>query len=193
MPANIGFVSTRFAGTDGVSLESGKWAQVLWEDEHVSFWYAGSLDRAADISLCVPEAHFNHSENRWINHQLWGRTRRSSRVSRRIRALSEYLKDSLYDYVRCFDLDVLVIENALTIPMHIPLGIAITEFLLETGMPAIAHHHDFYWERDRYQISSVNDYLGMAFPPRIPHLQHVVINQAARDLLAWRQGRGYLL
>ena len=95
----------------GVSLESGKWAQVLWEDEHVSFWYAGSLDRAADISLCVPEAHFNHSENRWINHQLWGRTRRSSRVSRRIRALSEYLKDSLYDYVRCFDLDVLVIEG----------------------------------------------------------------------------------
>lgn len=188
MPANVGFVSTRFAGTDGVSLESAKWAEVLWEDRHVSFWYGGSLDRAADISLCIPEAHFAHAENQWINHQLWGRTRRSTEASRRIRGLAEYLKDTLYDYVKRFELDLLIIENALTIPMHIPLGIAITEFLLETEMPAIAHHHDFHWERDRFQISNVSDYLEMAFPPRIPHLQHVVINEAARDMLAWRKG-----
>jgi hypothetical protein len=29
MGKNIGFVSTRFAGTDGVTLESSKWSQVL--------------------------------------------------------------------------------------------------------------------------------------------------------------------
>ena len=28
----------------------------------------------------------------------------------------------------------------------------------------------------------------MAFPPRVPHLQHVVINQAAREEIAWRKG-----
>lgn len=193
MPANVGFVSTRFAGTDGVSLESAKWAEVLWEDEHVSFWYAGSLDRAPGISMCIPEAHFAHSENTWINKQLWGRTRRSSEVSRRIRDLTVYLKGTLYEFVKRFDLDVLIIQNAVTIPMHIPLGIAITEFLLETEIPAIAHHHDFYWERDRFQVSNVIDYLEMAFPPCIPHLQHVVINQAARDSLAWRKGLPSLL
>jgi hypothetical protein len=26
---NIGFVSTRFAGTDGVTLESSKWAEIM--------------------------------------------------------------------------------------------------------------------------------------------------------------------
>ena len=41
----IGFVSTRFAGTDGVSLESAKWAKVLWDHRHTSYWYAGKLDR----------------------------------------------------------------------------------------------------------------------------------------------------
>ena len=44
-PLHIGFVSTRFAGTDGVSLESAKWAQVLWDLKYVSYWYAGKLDR----------------------------------------------------------------------------------------------------------------------------------------------------
>ena len=29
MSKKIGFISTRFAGSDGVSLESSKWAEVL--------------------------------------------------------------------------------------------------------------------------------------------------------------------
>jgi glycosyltransferase involved in cell wall biosynthesis len=160
----------------------------LWEDRHVSYWYAGHLDRAAEISMVIPEAYFGNPENEWINQQLWGATRRSLEVSRRIRDLAEYLKGTLYEYVDRFDIDVLIVQNVLTIPMHIPLGIAVTEFLHETQMPAIAHHHDFYWERTRFQISAVNDYLEMAFPPRCPGLQHVVINQAAREDLAWRKG-----
>lgn len=187
-PEHIGFVSTRFAGTDGVSLEAAKWAEVLWQSGHVSAWYGGVLDRDPAMSLCIPEAFFDHSENQWINAQLWGCTRRSPEVSRRIRELAQYLKSTLYEFRARFDLDVLIIENALTIPMHVPLGVAITEFLLETGMPAIAHHHDFMWERQRFQISAVDDYLEMAFPPRVPHLQHVVINQAAREEIAWRKG-----
>jgi glycosyltransferase involved in cell wall biosynthesis len=188
MSENIGFISTRFTGTDGVSLESATWAKVFWEDRHVSYWYAGLLDRSADISMCIPEAHFQHPDNAWIDRQLWGRKRRSPKLSRRINDLAEYLKLTLYEFVERFDLTVLVIENALTIPMHVPLGIAITEFLAETEMPAIAHHHDFYWERERFQNSATPDYLEMAFPPRVSRLQHVVINQAARESLAWRKG-----
>ena len=188
MPENIGFISTRFGGTDGVSLEFAKWAEALWEDRHVSYWYAGQLDRAPDISLCIPEAYFHHSENAWINQRVWGTTRRSALVTRRINELADYLKGTLYRFVEQFDINILIIENALTIPMHIPLGIAITQFLTETEIPAIAHHHDFYWERSRFQVSAVNDYLEMAFPARIPRLQHVVINQAAREDLAWRKG-----
>lgn len=193
MPERVGFISTRFAGTDGVSLESAKWAEVLWDDEHISFWYAGYLDRAPDVSLCVPEAHFAHPENLWINERLWGQTRRTAEVSRRIREVTEYLKDSLYEFVARFDLTLLVLENVCTIPMHVPLGAAVAEFLFETEMPAIAHHHDFYWERTRFQISPLNDYLEMAFPPRADCVRHVVINQAAREELSWRKGLSAML
>ncbi len=188
MPERIGFVSTRFAGLDGVSLESAKWAQVLWDHEHISFWYAGRLDRAPDISMCVPEAHFAHPEIEWINRHIWGRTARDRLVSRRVRDLSDYLKDTLYEFVEFFDVSVLIIENAVTIPMNVPLGIAITEFINETHMPAIAHHHDFYWERQRFMVHAAHDYLEMAFPPRMPNLQHAIINLAAQEDLSWRKG-----
>ena len=45
MSKNIGFISTRFAGTDGVSLESSKWAEVFEKSGHSCFWFAGELDR----------------------------------------------------------------------------------------------------------------------------------------------------
>ncbi|MCF7854137.1 MAG: glycosyltransferase family 1 protein, partial [Candidatus Pacebacteria bacterium] len=77
MSQRIGFISTRFAGTDGVSLESAKWAQVLWDYRHISFWYAGRLDRDPGISLCIPEAFFGHPENEWINRQIWGEHERT--------------------------------------------------------------------------------------------------------------------
>ena len=45
MIKNIGFVSTRFAGTDGVSLESSKWAKVFEDNGFSCFWFAGEEDR----------------------------------------------------------------------------------------------------------------------------------------------------
>lgn len=185
---NIGFVSTRFAGQDGVSLESAKWAEVLWEDRHVSFWYSGKSDRSPDVSHVVPEAYFGFPENVWINERIWGEERRSRLVTERIRDLAEYLKSTLYRFVEKFELDVLVPQNALAIPMHVPLGIALTEFLSETRMPAIAHHHDFYWERTRFSVNAVPEYLDMAFPPDLPNMRDVVINQEAQEQLALRKG-----
>ena len=187
-PQNIGFVSTRFAGTDGVSLESAKWAQILWDHRHVSYWYAGRLDRDPAIAMEVPEAYFGNPENLEINKQAFGMLTRSPDLTRKINDMAEFLKRTLYDFVESNSIDILVVENAMCLPMHIPLGVALTHFIAETEFPTIAHHHDFYWERDRYAVSAVGDFLQMAFPPSLPTIQHVTINSFAQQNLAWRKG-----
>lgn len=65
-------------------------------------------------------------------------------VSRRVRVLSDYLKASLYQFERMYELDVVIPQNVLAIPMHIPLGIAVTGFPAESGLPSIANHHEFH-------------------------------------------------
>jgi len=190
---NIGFVSTRFSGTDGVSLESAKWAKVLWDHRHISYWYAGKLDRNPDISMLVPEAYFYDRDNVWINERAWGTRTRSPELTKRINGLADHLKGTLYDFVDNFGIDILCVQNALCIPMHIPLGVALTQFIAETGMPTIAHHHDFYWERARFSVNSVGDYLTMAFPPKLPSVQHVTINSFAQEDLAWRTGASSIM
>jgi glycosyltransferase involved in cell wall biosynthesis len=186
--AHIGFVSTRFAGSDGVSLESEKWALMLRGDGHQVFWFAGELDRPPEESMLVPEAHFTHEHSLRIADAVWGRLHRSPEINALIKSQAECLRQRLYQFRDVFGIDILVAENALTIPMQIPLGLALTDFIAETAMPTIAHHHDFYWERTRFLVNAVRDYLEMAFPPVLPQIQHAVINTAARDELAWRKG-----
>ncbi len=161
---NIGFVGTRFAGMDGVSLEASKWAQILWDHRHVSYWYGGKLDTNPDISMLVPQAHFGNPDIQWINERVFGRTTRDPEVTRRIYSLADYLKSTLYDFTRRFNIEILIVQNALCIPMNVPLGVAITSFIAETGFPTIAHHHDFYWERDRFSVNAIDDILRMSFP-----------------------------
>jgi glycosyltransferase involved in cell wall biosynthesis len=184
----VGFVSTRIAGTDGVSLETYKWFQVLERNGYKCYAFAGELDTPAERSFLEPKAHFNHPEVLEINRQCFGRSKRSPHISKQVQALKNHLKDKLYEFCREFGIDVLIPENVLAIPMHIPLGVALTQFLAETGMPAVAHHHDFSWERDRFLVNGVQDYLQYAFPPALTTMRHVVINSAAARQLSFRRG-----
>ena len=188
---NIGFISTRFAGTDGVSLETEKWARVFEKEGFHCFYFAGELDRSPSHSHLVPAAHFMDPGIRAIfnaafaSHTNGVRTRQ---LTAEIYTFKEHLKDALYDFISEFKIDLLIPENALTIPLNIPLGLAITEVIAETGLPTIAHHHDFFWERAHFKTNAVWDYLNMAFPPHLPTIRHVVINSSAANQLGLRTG-----
>ena len=118
----------------------------------------------------------------------FGKTIRERSMTNKIQELKELLKNALYRFIEIYEIDLLVPENSLTIPLNIPLGLAITEVISETGMPVIAHHHDFFWERQPFKHNCVWDYLNMAFPPHLPQIRHVVINSSADNQLSLRTG-----
>jgi hypothetical protein len=207
----IGFVSTRFAGTDGVSLEAAKWVTVLERMGHTCFHLAGELDRPVARRRLVPEAFYRHPDIDAITRDVFsprpevmaaaddehpGVVRRDffspyvrpPRLSRRIEELTAHLRAQLYAFCRDFHLDLLVVENALAIPLNLPLGLALTGLIAESGIPVIAHHHDLPWERQRFALNTVEDIIAAAFPPRLPSIRHVVINSVQAQQLAWRTG-----
>ncbi|MBI4789208.1 MAG: glycosyltransferase family 4 protein [Chloroflexi bacterium] len=189
----IGFISTRFRGTDGVSLETAKWAHVLERLGHTCFYFAGASDRAPERACIVPEALFTHPDIHAIYVTAFSQRTRPRESTARIHQFKDYLKEQIYAFVRAFEIELVIVENALTIPMNIPLGLALAEFIAETGFPTIAHHHDFFWERKRFLVNCVWDYLNMAFPPHLPSIHHVVINSSGANQLSLRTGISSLL
>jgi glycosyltransferase involved in cell wall biosynthesis len=189
----VGFVSTRLAGTDGVSLETRKWVHALEELGHTCFFFAGECDYPHERSMVVAQAHFDHPEVRRLSADLFDDYRRSPRTSDTIRDIWGELKHRLNEFLAGFDIQLLVVENALSIPMNVPLGMALTELIAETGVAVIAHHHDFSWERARFAVNAAEDYLQAAFPPAMPTINHVVINSFAAHQLALRTGMRSML
>jgi len=190
---SFGFLSTRFAGTDGVSLEAQKWVDVIRNNGCESYFMAGMLDTPEDRSYLAPQAFFHHPDIVEVQEALFARKERTPAIGKRIEELKELLKSEIYAFHKKFQFDVLVPQNALAIPVNIPLGLAIAEFIYETEIPTIAHNHDFYWERQRFRSHAVMDYFRKAFPPVHPCIQHVVINSIAGEELARRTGERWTL
>jgi mannosylglucosylglycerate synthase len=184
----IGFVSTRLAGMDGVSLETDKWSEIFEEDGHECYYMAGELDTHPDRSFLVPECHFMHPEIVSLYRACFDHDVRSPATTLEIERIKHLLKGRLRAFVERFELDLLVPENAVTIPLNLPLGLAIAEYAIETGMPMIAHHHDFFWERKRLTRNAAWDYLNTAFPPHLPSLQHAVLNSSQDNQVSLRTG-----
>ncbi len=188
MKKKIGFISFRISGTDGVSLETLKWSEVLTRNGHQCYFMAGELDIEPERAHVVPEAHFKHPEIKKLYDVAFGASIRPRELSDGLHLYRERLKEQIYEFIEKFDLDMLIPENALTIPLNLSLGMALTEVIAETRIPVIAHHHDFFWERKRFLSNCVWDYLNANYPPHLNSIQHVVINSSAQNQLALRFG-----
>ncbi len=77
------------------------------------------------------------------------------------------------------DIDLVVVENLLTIPLNLGGSRVVAEVL--RGRPAILHHHDPPWQRQRF--AEVTE-----LPPDDPHWRHVVINELTLRELRDRHG-----
>ena len=186
---NIGFISFRISGTDGVSLETKKWAEIFDRFGFHSFYMAGELDTDPEVSFIVEETHFKHPEAlRQYKLAFNGGDTRPRKLSQDMHNFRDLLKDKIYQFIEKFNLDMLVPQNTLTIPLNVPLAMALTEVIAETNIPVIAHHHDFFWERKRFLRNCVWDYINASYPPHLNSIHHVVINSSAQNQLALRTG-----
>ena len=186
----IGFISTRLNGADGVSLEVGKWVTVLRRMGHECYFCAGELGGYAAGGTLIPKLHFEHQSIIAIARRAFGPNRdsNSDELVEHIYAVADEIRPPLRAFIRKNKLDVIVVENALAIPMNLPLGVCLTGLIAELGIPTIAHDHDFYWERERYQANAILDLLDTAFPPDLPTIRHVTINSIAQRRLKSRRG-----
>lgn len=187
----IGFIATRLKGTDGVSLEVEKWSTVLRRMGHELFYCAGELGGYARGGTVIPSLHFEHHSIRSLSQRAFGadaEQQDGGSLADEIYEMADEMRGPLRKFIRANKLDLIIPQNALTIPMNLPLGVCLTGLIAELGINTIAHHHDFYWERQRYQGNAILSLLDTTFPAKLPTIQHVSINSIAQKRLKDRRG-----
>ncbi len=182
--------AARLKGLDGVSLEAEKLRRVLAQDGHRVFALAGELGPGWEGAE-LPALHFAHPEARALAGEAFagqGTDRELLlRIGRSARALYRTMRRAL----KGFSPDLLVVQNAWAIPMHLALGVALDRLWRDLGVPAIAHNHDYPWERRRFLKNRVGPLLRRYFPPS--GAVQLSINSLAQADLRSRRGLSSLL
>lgn len=183
----VGIAAARLAGVDGVTFETAKWEAVLESMGHELRLCAGEIDALRYQARLVPPMHFTWPAAERVTAAAFDPSSDPDTVRREIERLADLLVPVIADWARVNALDVLLVENAWAIPMHLPLGIALRRVAEELQLPAIGHHHDYWWERDRFATCVVPEVLEHAFPPDLPSIRHVSINSLAAAQLRERR------
>lgn len=199
----IGHISFRLAGTDGVSLETAKLVEILKKMGHSNYYFAGELDSTEkmmengspfiDGSMYVQLAHFTHPQIIAITDSAFGISKTNPELSQKIEQLAAILENELTTFIQTYNLDLFTIQNVFAIPINLPLALALYRVIKKTNIPTINHNHDFYWEREKYSINCVGNFLEQIFPPDLENVRQVVINSQARGQLSKKGYESYIL
>lgn len=184
----IGIVATRLAGVDGVTFETSKWETALDALGHDVRLCAGEIDALRYQARLVPPMHFTWPPAASVTAAAFDPESDPAAVRREIDRLADLLMPVLRDWTGLHNLDALIVENAWAIPMQLPLGVALRHLVEELRLPTIGHHHDYWWERERFDTCVVPEVLDHAFPPNLPWVRHVSINTLAATQLRERRG-----
>ncbi|HVM25813.1 MAG TPA: glycosyltransferase family 4 protein [Candidatus Limnocylindrales bacterium] len=184
----IGIVATRIAGVDGVTFEAAKWEAVLERMGHEVRLLGGEVDALRPNARLVPAMHFTYPAAARVTAAAFDPESDATAVRQEIDRLAHQLVPVINNWIESQRIELLIVENAWAIPMQLPLAVALRRIVEETGMPAIGHHHDYWWERDRFANCIVPEVLERYFPPDLPGIRHVSINSLAARELRRRRG-----
>jgi glycosyltransferase involved in cell wall biosynthesis len=188
----IGIFHYQVGRTDGVSLEIEKWKQVLEEMGHRVHLCAGDLG-TVDGTL-IEEMYHHRSDSERLNYNTFHELRDYAdehAYRAELYYLAEKIERQMRGFVMSKGIDFLIAQNIWSVAVNPPVAIALTRVMRELSLHALAHSHDFYWERAGGVALTCGTAIELAdkyLPPRDPLARHVVINSLARRELAERKG-----
>jgi glycosyltransferase involved in cell wall biosynthesis len=176
---NIYFLSFRIAGNDGVTLEAKHWRNILEKMGHNVTFIAGELD---EPGILIPELHFNFPAIKKIHDSLVIENRKVNDLKIEIDHYREIIKNKLNELLKINGKpDILIAANVLSLPMNFSAAPAIIDFINENKIKTLGRHHDFWWERERFQKDNLIPYFKKWFPGNSQYIYHTVINSLTKE------------
>jgi glycosyltransferase involved in cell wall biosynthesis len=188
----IGILHYQVGRTDGVSLEIEKWAQTLEAMGHTVHLCAGDLGAAEGI--LIEEMYHHRADGRRLYDNTFIELRDyPGEVAYRseLYGLASVIEGRIRDWIAEKGIDFLIPQNVWSVAANPAVAIAVTRVMRDLQLPALAHNHDFYFERTDGVALTCTTAVELAdkfLPPRDPLAQHAVINSLAQRAMAERKG-----
>jgi len=187
----IGIFHFQVGGTDGVSLEIDKWKLILEEMGHTVHLIGGDLGSAQGI--LIKEMFHHLPESKRLRQNTFSRLSDFDPDGYReeLERMTRELVERFRSVIEEKNINLILAENVWCVAANPAVAPALEIVRQEFGIPAIAHNHDFYWERrERFSLTcaAAVELADKYLPPHDPEIKHSVINSLAQKELLDRKG-----
>jgi len=189
----IAIVHYRVGRTDGVSLEIDKRKYILEQMGYEVKLISGGVQNGADH--IIEELEFERPEIVEIRERSFAYFKREHvsevEIMQTIFFIAQAIEKKFLKYHAKEQFDAMLIHNVFSLALHLPASLAFTNIINKLKIPVVATHHDFYWERERFQIpinDFIKEFLEKYVPPKHENITHVCINTLAQKRLKKRTG-----
>lgn len=187
----IGVIIGRIGDVDGVALETVKWIAVLKRMGHKVLIMSGRFTKnivEPEDETLFPMLSFFSPECEWEQKRAfyYPRAEELEELLDQIEYASDKIAVYIFKWIMSNKIDVILSENASSLPCHLSMGLGIKKVVENTGIRVVCHDHDFHWERGkRYKspFDEINNLVKNNFPLIIPNARHAVINTYSKKLL----------
>ncbi|RAK12686.1 glycosyltransferase involved in cell wall biosynthesis [Halanaerobium saccharolyticum] len=186
----IALAHFRTGQTDGVSLEMDKWRLVLEKMGHQVVYISGT----PEAEIQIEEMFYKNEKNlKFVDnaYRCLKDYNSEAELKAEIEAEAAQIAQKLENEIKSAGIELLVPNNIFSLGWNLPAAIAFKRVIEKLNLKTVAHHHDFFWERDLYSnpvCSFVEEILAEYFPPVMEEIEHVVINRIAQKELKKRKG-----
>ncbi|WP_139902985.1 glycosyltransferase family 4 protein [Clostridium thermarum] len=187
---NIALCHFRIGETDGVSLEMEKWKVELEKQGHKVIYIGGNAYEDTEV---IEELYYKNALNDKIvaNSYLKLTDYIEDGLKEEINKAAKVIEEKIAEVIRRRNIEVIVPNNIWSLGWGLPAAIGIYNAVKSTGIRAVVHNHDFYWEREKYSKPTtdyVKELLETYFPPKGDNIKNAVINSIAQGELKERKG-----
>jgi glycosyltransferase involved in cell wall biosynthesis len=193
----IGIISGKMGDVDGVSLEINKWIQILTEFGHTVFTIAGQYRNGVvtiplEKQFTLEKIRFDSKEQKYYERYAFPHLNehpaKVNDVNKKdiidsITSAGNDVAHDLYDYIKDYNMDLIIAQNTNAMPMTLLGGMGIYMLSTERRVATIFHHHDFWWERSRFSNNNIEQLLTRIMPPADLGVEHIVLSSYAAHIL----------
>ena len=188
---NIGVFHYQVGRTDGVSLELEKWQRVFEEMGHTVHLCAGDLGSAE--GTLIEEMYHHIPEIETLNYNTFKKLRNfdAEGYKAELELWVNILEKRFREFFLEKKIDFIIPQNVWCVAANPAVGVALENIRREFDIPALAHNHDFFWERSGGVALTSATAIELAqkyLPPRGEKIKHAVINSLAQKQLLERKG-----
>ena len=188
---NIAIFHFQVGGTDGVSLEINKWKSILEELGHTVFLCGGDL--GTSNGTLIKEMFHHLPESKRLNQNTFSRLSDfdPEGYSQELDKMTAILVERFREFIKDNEINLILAENVWSVAANPAVAPALELVRQELNLPAVAHNHDFYWERREGFSLTCAPAVELAdkyLPPHDPGIKHTVINSLAQAELLERKG-----